>query len=190
MKIQKKPKISRTVLIVVLVVVLILAGGITYWYLDTNDFFGRSDKDTKQQDDPDQDDETTDLTNDDDVNDDIDDEKKGGNEEKPPALIDDNGKKIAQIRIVDASQYGDVFEVRAGMNNIMEENGQCSYTFTRNGQTLSRSSEAIFTGTGTDCKTIDIPVSDFPAKGEWQMVVKYSSATSAGTADTRTISIK
>jgi hypothetical protein len=186
MKIQKK-KTSKTVAIVVLVVAFILAGGATYWYLDTNGFFDHSNKETQNE----KTDDTTDAQADKNTSsDDISNDENKGQDNKPPTPVDDSGKKVAQINIVDASQYDDIFEVRAGVTNLTEEGGQCEFTFTRNSDTLTYDSKASFTGTNVNCETLDVPVSDFPSKGEWQMVVKYTSSVSAGASQSRKVVVK
>ncbi|MDR1969884.1 MAG: hypothetical protein LBQ11_00850 [Candidatus Nomurabacteria bacterium] len=182
MKIQKK-KSRKAVLIVLLIVAFILAGGATYWYLDTNGFFGRSDKDTGQQDNDDN------QINNGTSNETPSDDNKGNNE-KPPVETDSEGKKIARLVIVDASQYDNIVEVRAGVTNLAEENGKCEFTFTKDTSSLTRTSDAIFSGTGIDCQTLEVPVENFPTKGAWKMVVKYSSATAAGISEIKTINVK
>jgi cytoskeletal protein RodZ len=186
MKIQKKKKASKAVLISVLIVAFVLAGGAGYWYLDTNGFFGRAGKKTQDNNKSNNDatSESADKTSDES------DDNKNGNSQKPPVETDDSGKKVAQIVIVDASQYDDTFEVRAGVNNLTEEGGRCEFVFTQNSQVLTRSSDAIFTGTDVNCQTIEIPVKDFPNKGEWQMVVNYTSSASKGSSQSKTVVIK
>jgi hypothetical protein len=186
MKIQKKKRVKGA-LIIALVVVFVLAGGATYWYLDSNGFFGRNDDKKTQNASKSEDAPAGQIDNE--TTTDSDSDKKGNND-KPPVETDSSGKKVAQIVIVDASQYDNIFEVRAGVNNLAEDNGTCEFTFTRGNNSLSYTSAAIFSGTGIDCQTIDIPVEDFTPKGEWQMVVKYTSPTSAGSSQTKKVMIK
>jgi len=183
-----KKKAPKTILIVVLVLVFALAGGASYWYLDTNGFFGRTDKQTEANKNSGGDKTTTSNTTETPAGNNINDDNKGT--EGPPVPVDENGNKIAQIKIVDASQYDDTFEVRAGVTNLTEENGTCEFTFTKGSQTLSRTTDAIFSGTSVNCATLDIPIVDFPAKGDWQMVVKYTSTTASGSSDSQKITIK
>jgi hypothetical protein len=183
MKIQKKKKTPRTVFVVMLIVAFILAGGASYWYLDTNGFFGHSDNETPKQ-------SGNNTADDNDITDDTTIDDKKGNDDKPPIDVDETGKKVAQIVIVDASQYGNTFEVRAGITNLTEENGRCEFIFTQNGLELIRTSDAIFTGTGTDCQTLEIPIKNFPAKGKWEMVVKYTSVTASGSSQTKTVMVE
>jgi len=189
MKIQNKKKTPKTALVIVLIVAIVLVGGAVYWYLKSNNFFDHHNDTTKQQSGKDNSQNTTNTDNNGTTDNTTNNDNKGS-DEKTPVEADNSGKKVAQITIVDASQYDNMFEVRAGMNNITEDSGTCNYTFTQNGQVLNYSSDAIFTGTGTDCKTIDIPVSDFPAKGAWQLVITYSSATATGTSATKTVTVK
>ncbi|MCL2280559.1 hypothetical protein FWC31_01585 [Candidatus Saccharibacteria bacterium] len=180
MKIQKKKTMPKPALVALLVVTFVLIAGATCWCLRENGFFDRSNDQTNQH--GDQGNDTPgENTNDDD--------KKF--EEESPTKTDEDGKKVAQITIVYADQDGDMFEVRAGVYNITEETGWCEFVFTnQNGLTLTRTSTAIFTGTGTDCTPIDIPIRDFPVKGEWQMVVKYTSPTAAGASEIKTVVLR
>ena len=187
MKIRKNT--SKTVLIVVLIVLFVVAGGAGYWYLDTNGFFGHKDKTTEQEKKPVTDETSDNSTNDQTSVDEVGDSDSKG-VEKPPVEVDMNGKKKAVVNIVDASQYDDTFEVRAGVTNLTEENGKCEFIFTKGSQTLTRSTKAIFSGTRIDCETLDIPVVDFPSRGEWQMIVKYLSATAAGSSQTKMVMVK
>jgi len=184
MKIQKERKTPKVMLIVILVVAFILAGGAAYWYMDTNGFFKQSGNGIDKQDGND-----TQIDKNNDGTTDGDDEK--GTDEKPSVEIDDSGKKIAQVVVVDAGEYDTgILEVRAGVTNLTEENGKCEFTFTHNKLSVVRSSNAIFTGTGVDCQTLEIPFKDFPVKGEWQMVVKYTSNTAVGSSQTKMVMIK
>jgi cytoskeletal protein RodZ len=189
MKIQNKKKKSKVILIVILVVAFIVAGGASYWYLDANGFFGNKDKTAEQKEKS-----KTDVASDNPTDGQTPADEIGDNDnkgvEKPPVEVDANGKKKAVINIVDASQYDDTFEVRAGVTNLTEEGGKCEFVFTKGSQTLTRTTNAIFSGTRVDCETLDILVVDFPAKGEWQMVVKYTSAAAVGSSDSRTVTIK
>jgi cytoskeletal protein RodZ len=189
MKIRKKEKAAKAVLIIALVVAFVVAGGAGYWYLDTNGFFGRKDKETQKQSD-----ENNKTDNSTDNNSPSDEDNTGNNakneEEKPTTPTDEQGKKIAQIVVVDASQYDDVFSVRAGVTNLTEEGGNCEFVFTKGQQTLTRASEGIFTGTSVNCQSIEIPIKDFPAKGEWQMVVKYTSNAATGSSNIKTVMVK
>ena len=181
MKIQEKKKAPQAVLVVLLIMVVVLAGGAAYWYFDPNGFFGRSNKSVQDNGDTSHDDGKTDdgSTN----------NAKNDDEEKP-VETDEGGKKVAELVIVDASQYGDMVEMRVGVTNLVEENGRCEFTFMRNGVILTRTSDAIFSGTRIDCRTLEIPAKDFPAKGEWQMIVKYTSATAAGSSQTKMVMVK
>lgn len=93
------------------------------------------------------------------------------------------------IVIVDASQYDDVVEVRAYVSNIYEDNGECKVTFSRNGQTVSKTSNAFKDARNTQCQPFDIPRSEFPTPGDWRMTLAYSSSTTSGTAPTKTVTI-
>jgi cell division protein FtsL len=97
----------------------------------------------------------------------------------------------ANLAIVDSTQYGSIFEVRAFISNIFENGGTCKVTLTKSGApTISQTSAAAASATNTQCATIDIPTSNFSSKGEWQLTVSYNSATASGTSEQKTVSIK
>lgn len=93
------------------------------------------------------------------------------------------------IVVVDASQYDKVVEVRAYVSNILEDGGKCTAVFTRNGTTVSKASNAFRDATTTQCRPIEIPRSEFPTAGEWQVVMKYKSATTSGESAKRFVKL-
>lgn len=104
---------------------------------------------------------------------------------RPPAPTNAEGKKTVAPVIVDAGQYGSTIEVRAYEPGITESDGQCSYTFTRNGQTVSRQLPAIADATTTRCTNLKLERSAFPVAGEWQLSVTYNSAKTTGSSTSK-----
>lgn len=79
-----------------------------------------------------------------------------------------------QVVIVDASQYGTTFEVRAYA--VAPENGTCTFVFS-GPSTLTKQSTATPGPTTSPCKTVDVPTSEFSSKGAWKLTVTYESAS-------------
>lgn len=90
--------------------------------------------------------------------------------------------------IVDASQYGDVIEVRGFVPQITEANGTCTYTFT-GASTFTRQQAAVADATTTRCPAFDLPTSLF-APGTWSTTITYTSPTHTGTSDSRSFEVK
>lgn len=79
-----------------------------------------------------------------------------------------------EIVVVDASKYGDIFEVRAYASDVVED-GTCSYAFTNGTDTVTKTSVAKAGASTSSCSTIDIPVSELSASNTWNLTVKYTS---------------
>lgn len=78
------------------------------------------------------------------------------------------------VVVVDASQYSDVVEVRVYAQAVAD--GKCTFEFSNGSKgTLSKQAVAKAGANTTQCTTIDVPVTDFPTKGSWQLSVTYTS---------------
>ena len=93
------------------------------------------------------------------------------------------------VVIVDASQYDDTFEIRAYANAV--ESGTCTYTFSKGAVTFQKEAVASTSATTSSCATFNVPTTDFPETGEWNLTVTYTSASDkySGSA-TQTVTIK
>ena len=118
-----------------------------------------------------------------------DEEKAAGDVQKEQTIkqkqIDDEQAQNtnATIIITDSSYYTDdnVVEVRAYASNIFEDGGTCTATFTQTGQTtVTKTSQAFKDATSTQCGAINVPRTQFPAAGTWNVTVSYTSSTSKG----------
>lgn len=98
--------------------------------------------------------------------------------------------QTANIVIVDANQYDNTVEVRAYISNVYEDGGKCTAILSNGSATVQEASNSFKDATTTQCGAINIPVSRFPAKGNWQVKVSYSSQTVAGESETKNISIQ
>lgn len=96
----------------------------------------------------------------------------------------------ANIVIVDAGQYDNTIEIRSFISNVYEDGGTCTVTFTKDSLSVSRANTAFKDATTTQCKPINIGRSEFPAAGDWKLVVSYTSPTISGSSTTKTVSIK
>ena len=92
------------------------------------------------------------------------------------------------VIVVDASQYDNIFEVRAYANAT--EAGTCTYTFAKDGKVITKKSNANSGPSTASCETLDVPVAEL-SKGNWDLTIKYTSTSNSFTGSTKaTISIK
>lgn len=96
----------------------------------------------------------------------------------------------ATVILSDASQYGDVIEVRGYIANIIEEGGNCTATFTLGSKVITATGAGIKDAKTTQCSTISLPRSQFTSAGSWSVVLSYKSAVAEGSSTTETVEIK
>lgn len=99
-------------------------------------------------------------------------------------------KKQASMTIVDASQYDQTVEVRAFVDNVVESEGTCTFTFTKGTATVTKTSKASPSASTTQCSMIKVASSEFASKGDWILTVSYDSTTSSGKSPERTVKIQ
>lgn len=87
-------------------------------------------------------------------------------------------KKSVKPTITEASRN----TVRGYVTGIFEEGGTCTANFTKDGQTLTKTSEGFQNASYTQCAPIDF-ASDFLSSGKWAVKLTYSSSVSAGESD-------
>lgn len=98
-------------------------------------------------------------------------------------------KRTITVFITDASQYGDLVEVRSYVNEVAS-NGKCSLVFTKGNLTLKRTTDILPTASTSSCKTVQIPVSSFAEKGTWRLTINYSSNSGTGISEEKPVTIK
>lgn len=118
-------------------------------------------------------------------------EQKAGDEQKEQLTKDEQTPQTndVQVAIVDANQYDDTVEIRAFVQGIIE-GGTCTATLTKNGQTVTKKTDAFIDATTTQCGNLNIPRSEFPSAGEWSLKVSYSSESHAGTSEEWKVTIE
>lgn len=95
------------------------------------------------------------------------------------------GGRTITVAITDAGQYGPEVEVRAYTADVYETGGVCTFTFSKDGTTITKKTDGIKDARTTICTTLTVPRSEFPGEGEWLLEVAYSSSTAQGKAQTR-----
>ena len=71
-------------------------------------------------------------------------------------------------------------DVRAFTPDVIEGNGTCTATFTKDGKSVTRSSKAFIDYSTSQCEPILIPESEFTSTGTWRLTVSYSSTKHEG----------
>ena len=162
MKIQKKKSNKKTPLIIILAT-LIVAGGVLTYLVHFHPRDGKTSSSSTQINyDPPKSEEIQ-------AGQDI----KDSNQQKAEETenLDDN----ISVFIVDANQYGDNIEIRSYVENVVENNGTCHFSFHQSQETFSRTSSAFADASHTTCSPLIIPVSDFSSSGSWAISIYYSS---------------
>jgi len=120
-------------------------------------------------------------------------EEKNAGDKQKEKIIDSSNEIItesedkpdsANILIVDANQYEDFIEVRAFVENVIED-GTCTYTFTKDSLELVKTSQAFADASTTPCIAISVSIEEFAESGEWRLVVNYASSSAEGSAETK-----
>lgn len=123
-------------------------------------------------------------------------EKNAGNEQKAEIAKQDksantteltpSGKQKVTPIITSANQNS----VSAYVPGIFEENGKCRALFSSGSESFSLESEGFGNVSYTQCAPFSLQVSDFPKKGQWNVVVSYSSGVAEGESQSQQIEVK
>lgn len=87
----------------------------------------------------------------------------------------------ANVVISDASQYDNAIEVRGYIDNVYEDGGSCTATFTLGSATITKTHEIIKDAKTLQCGALDFERAQF-SPGTWTMTLTYKSSTVQGSA--------
>lgn len=90
-------------------------------------------------------------------------------------------KTLAEIVIVDSTQYDNEIEVRAFVSNILKD-GTCTFEFTNGSEKITKTMPATADASSTPCMTLVVPRSEFTKTGTWNLTVSYDSDTASGSS--------
>jgi cytoskeletal protein RodZ len=102
---------------------------------------------------------------------------------------DDQELKAASVVIVDASQYGQIVEVRSFVSNHIQE-GTCTVRFSKDGRSFSKTTPARPDATTTICLSVEIPRAQFTSTGQWDVFVEYEASGAKGTSPIQKLEIE
>lgn len=97
-------------------------------------------------------------------------------------------KKVSPI-ITYAGQYNNVIEVGGYVANVIENHGTCTLKLSKSNITKTVSVNATSNASSTDCSVMSLTRSELEP-GAWNATVIYTSSTSAGTSEPRSIEVK
>lgn len=97
------------------------------------------------------------------------------------------GKQTIPV-VASANVDGSVVYIRGGLN-VYRSTGLCFAKLTGpNGETIQKDTDLLPSAGTTDCRTIQIPVSEL-APGEWTFTLNYSADDAVGASDASSFSI-
>ncbi len=179
MKINRKS--SRTPFVAAVLIVAVLSLGAVFWYFSASGSKMSDTPNTINYDPPTKQDKKEAEDNKKEL------AKDTASSDKPK---DSTSTQTIQVAVSDATQYGDVVEVRAFIPEVIESDGSCTAIFTLNDNRLEKKVAAFIEATTTQCRPIDVPVSEFSQSGTWNLVVKYNSAYSRGESSIRKVEVR
>ncbi len=101
-----------------------------------------------------------------------------------------SSQKSVKPVITYAGQYDGNVEVGGFVSGIFEDGGTCTATFTLGSAKVTKSVTAIKNANSVDCPAIVIGSNEFKQKGQWNLVLSYSSASYSGSSETKQIEVK
>ena len=99
-------------------------------------------------------------------------------------------KNQATPEIAFVGQQGQNVIVRASVPSVAEDGGKCTATFTKSSNKASGSSIGFTNVSYTTCPQISVARSQFNSAGSWMLVVTYSSSSSEGISEGKTVIVQ
>lgn len=117
--------------------------------------------------------------------------EKLGEEQQPstPTTNPSNNKHSVNGVLTSVYVDGDSVRAMAFIPGIVEDGGQCSFTFTKDGKTITKNSEGIADATTTKCQPLVFPKSSL-SNGNWTITMRYNSRAAEGSSNTSSVEIQ
>jgi flagellum-specific peptidoglycan hydrolase FlgJ len=118
-------------------------------------------------------------------------EQKNNNntEEKPDTEKEASSKKQVTPVITSTNGSTNPVIVRAIVDEVTS--GSCTVIFSKQGyDDIKKSASVGLVATYYACKGFNVPRSQFPVKGEWQVRVEFNSETAEGTSETKAVVVE
>lgn len=179
MKYQRKPKGKKTMILVSSIVALIVIAFLIYFFLFRNTPVSQPAGDTSSG--------TRSTNNVDYSGPSSEDTSSNQNGKKNSESNSAQGSNTQMNNVEVGVTFADVIEpnleVRAFTPSVIEGDGTCTAVLIKDGETVKGSSLAFIDASSSQCRPIDINVTQFPSKGIWSLTVEYSSSTHKGVSD-------
>ena len=110
-------------------------------------------------------------------------EQDGRNSDRPAGPGEQRGSKRAVTPIVSGyglSGDGQRLQIDGGVNAIVENGGSCTFMVYWSGGQVSRQTGASAGPSSTNCRMVEIPLSELPSGTDMSIKVTYSSSAYVG----------
>jgi preprotein translocase subunit SecF len=98
-------------------------------------------------------------------------------------------KRTVTPVVTSASQNGNSINVSGYVSGVFEDGGSCVITISQGDNKVVKTSKAFENVSTTQCEQTVISRSEFPASGNWQVVISYDSATAKGVSQAQSLAI-
>jgi hypothetical protein len=111
-------------------------------------------------------------------------------EQDQPSQQAQTGQKTAVSPVIlSASISGDQAQLRSFVQGVVEDGGTCSYTFSKDSETIQKQVSGFANVSSTNCSPLDFPKSEL-TKGTWKVSLKYSSTKAEGVSGVMTLEVQ
>lgn len=185
LKKNKNKKVISIIVSVVLVLALIVSGVITYKYSNRQKITATKSEDKIQQSGGSKIDLSPPTTE----------EKQASEANKDHIVQQAESSQPATTSSVKpaityAGQYNNQVEVGAYVSGVLESDGVCITTLSKDSEKITKQVVAVQNINSMDCPVAIIARSEIPSAGAWAATVQYKSAKYNGTSDQREVGVK
>lgn len=103
---------------------------------------------------------------------------------------DNSGSKTATPILVNAFQNDSQITVSGFVQGVIENNGTCTYTFTKDSLKVTKTATGSANASNTSCPIVNVARSEFSQAGDWQVTLSYSSASASGVSSPKTLTLQ
>lgn len=104
-----------------------------------------------------------------------------------PTQPSQSGKIKVNVVLTNAENRKDVINAGGMITDIVESTGVCTYTFSSQGTTVTKTSSTLVNPTSTTCKSISFSAEELSNKGSWTVQLSYASDAYEGTSNEKEI---
>lgn len=112
-----------------------------------------------------------------------------GEEQSSAPTPSTNGKKNASPVVTSAFDDGTNIQVMGFVGGVVENNGQCTYVFTKDSSKVSKTTTAQADASTSRCSTLAFPRAELTA-GSWSVIMNYTSPSAQGSSNTLNLEVQ